>query len=413
MTDLPEGSTETTSSIPPLAIPLLSLAGFAVSVSTRVTDPLLPYFSAEFDVPLVTATTAVTSFALAYGIAQLVFGPLGDRYGKYFLISIVCLVSSVTAMLCAVSTNISSFIWARFAAGLTAAAVVPLAMAWIGDVVPYGERQTALARFMVGQIAGVSTGAFVGGSIAELLNWRWIFVGISVWLLVVGCALVYLGRRLPEYARVATVPRTRSILGALGEFGKVLANPWPRFILLAVFLEGALVFASLAFIPTFIVRSFGGTATVSGAVLMLFGFGGLLFVLCAPLLVRRLGERGMALFGGGSVAAFLVALALTPALWPVIPFCFFLGTGFYILHNTLQTNATQMAPERRGSAVSAFAASFYLGQATGVGIGGWIVQEAGARVMFTASGIGMVVLTVLFGWQLMVRAKGTRIFSRA
>lgn len=411
MTALSEDPSGKPASLPRLAIPLLSVAGFAVSVSTRVTDPLVPYFSAEFGVSLVVAATTVTSFALAYGVAQLFFGPLGDRYGKYFMIAVMCLASSLTAMLCAVSIDLSFLVWARFAAGLTAAAVIPLAMAWIGDVVPYDERQTALARFMVGQMSGLSAGAFVGGGIAESLNWRWIFVGISVLFLVAGCMLVHLGRRLPAHAKAVSTSRKPSFWAPLREFAKVTNVPWARFVLLAVYLEGAFVFASLAFIPTFMVRTFGSSTAVSGAVLMLFGFGGLFFVVFAGRLVRALGERGMATLGGGTVAVSVMAVAITPSWWPVIGFCFFLGMGFYILHNTLQTNATQMAPERRGAAVSAFAASFYLGQATGVGLGGWMLEQSGARVLFAASGVGMVVLTLLWGWRLAARAKGSRNFS--
>lgn len=41
-----------------------------------------------------------------------------------------------------------------------------------------------------------------------------------------------------------------------------------------------------------------------------------------------------------------------------------------MLHNTLQINATQMAPERRGAAVAAFAASFFIGQYVGIAIDG-------------------------------------------
>ena len=40
----------------------------------------------------------------------------------------------------------------------------------------------------------------------------------------------------------------------------------------------------------------------------------------------------------------------------------FIGLGFYMLHNTLQTNATQMSPEARGTAVALFSSALYLGQ---------------------------------------------------
>ena len=44
--------------------------------------------------------------------------------------------------------------------GATAAAVIPLSMAWIGDNVPYERRQPVLARFLIGQITGFSLGVW-------------------------------------------------------------------------------------------------------------------------------------------------------------------------------------------------------------------------------------------------------------
>ena len=43
-----------------------------------------------------------------------------------------------------------------------------------------------------------------------------------------------------------------------------------------------------------------------------------------------------------------------------------IGLGFYALHNTLQTNATQMTPQARGTAVAVFSSAIYLGQTAGV-----------------------------------------------
>jgi predicted MFS family arabinose efflux permease len=58
-----------------------------------------------------------------------------------------------------------------------------------------------------------------------------------------------------------------------------------------------------------------------------------------------------------------------------LPACFVFGLGFYMMHNTLQINATQMAPERRGAAVAAFASCFFLGQAAGVGVSGYLLEH--------------------------------------
>ena len=59
-----------------------------------------------------------------------------------------------------------------------------------------------------------------------------------------------------------------------------------------------------------------------------------------------------------------------------------LGFGYYMLHNTLQTNATQMLPQARGTAMAGFSASLYLGQSFGVAAAAPIVDRTGAVPVF-------------------------------
>jgi predicted MFS family arabinose efflux permease len=53
-----------------------------------------------------------------------------------------------------------------------------------------------------------------------------------------------------------------------------------------------------------------------------------------------------------------------------------------MLHNTLQTNATQMLPQARGTAVAGFSSALYLGQSVGVALAAPIVDRAGAAPVF-------------------------------
>ena len=68
------------------------------------------------------------------------------------------------------------------------------------------------------------------------------------------------------------------------------------------------------------------------------------------------------------LAAAYVTLAFEPVYWTAPLAIGLTGLGFYMLHNTLQTNATQMSPQARGTAVAIFSASLYLGQTAGVAV---------------------------------------------
>ena len=374
----------------------LSVAAFASAVSLRASDALLPRLAQEFAVSLSTAAQVISVFAIAYGAAQLLFGPLGDRFGKYRVIAWACAVCTVTAVLCGLAYDFTSLRVARALAGATAAAIIPLAMAWIGDVVRYEDRQPVLARFLVGQIAGVSAGVWIGGFAADHLSWRTPYFLIGALFAVVSVALFALDRRLPAHARLMQFGTQPALQRIVTDFQHVLTRPWAHVVLGTVFLEGACLYGPFAFIASHLHLAFGLSLSTAGALVMLFGIGGLLFAACAGPLVRRLGEVGLVRWGGSLLAASLLLVGYGPTWHWSIPGCFVAGLGFYMLHNTLQMNATQMAPQRRGAAVSAFASSFFLGQSTGVVLAGIAVERFGAPLALGLGGLGVLAVALNF-----------------
>lgn len=374
---------------PVLAIAGLALAAMASGTSLRVADALLPRLANQFSVSIGQASQVITAFAVAYGLSQLFFGPLGDRYGKYRVIAWACLASCFTSLLCALAPDHIALMGARLVAGATAAAIIPLSMAWIGDAVPYERRQPVLARFLIGQITGFAVGVWLGGYAAEHLPWRTPFFVIAAFFLVVAITLQAVRTRLPveslrPLSTQAALPRM------VREFSAVLAKPWARVVLFTVFCEGASLYGPFAFIATHLHLRFGLPLSTVGALVMLFALGGLCFALLAQLFVKRLGEVMLVRAGALLMAVSFMAIAFAGAWWWAVPACALLGLGFYMMHNTLQTHATQMAPERRGAAVASFAACFFLGQSVGVGIDGLLVGRTGTAWLMVAGAVGVL-----------------------
>ena len=381
--------------VPGLAMVALSLAALASGASIRVTDPLLPRLAQAFSITLGQAAQAITVYAVAYGLAQLLFGPLGDRYGKYRVIAWACAASALSTAACALAQSHGALLLARLASGATAAAVIPLAMAWIGDVVPYAQRQPVLARFLIGQITGFALGVWAGGYAGEHLNWQAPFWGIAAVFAVAAALMQLMRRRLPARAVLAQAPAGHPLRRMQREFAAVLAVPWARRVLVTVFLEGVAIFGPLAFVAAHLHQRFGLPLSQAGAMLMLFAGGSLAFALNAHWLVPRLGEARLVRTGATLMAGGLLGLAVAPSWGWAVPACAALGLGYYMMHNTLQTHATQMAPERRGAAVASFAACLFLGQSLGVALAGWGVDRAGAGWVLAAGALGLLAL----GWR--------------
>jgi len=375
---------------PTRAIVALSFAACGSSASLRVCDPLLPRLTTEYAVGLCTAAQTVTAFAIAYGVLQLAYGPIGDRYGKYRVITLACAASALTAMACALAPSFGALVLARLIAGATTGALIPLSLAWIGDTIAYERRQPVLARFLLGQMFGIALGQLIGGLGADHWGPGPVFAILAAWFTG---AEVLLWRSAPA----ATPPHPEARTGsAFTRFMAVLRIPWARFLLACIFLEGVMLFGALAFIPTHLNRAYGMPLAVAGSVLMLYGVGGMVFAALSVVLVRRLGEVGLAAGGGVVIVAALGVVALGSSPVVAAGAVLFAGLGFYMLHNTLQVNATQMAPAQRGSSVALFAASLFIGQSTGVALAGFAAERFGTGRVIFACALGVLVLALVF-----------------
>jgi len=381
---------------PGAALVALSLAALASGLSMRVADPLLPRLAREFAVSLGEAAQVITVFAVAYGVAQLLFGPLGDRYGKLRVIATACAASALAAVACALAPGHAALMAARFAAGVAAAAVIPLAMAWIGDVVPFEQRQPVLARFLIGQITGFAAGVWLGGWAADHWDWRTPFWLIAATFAGVGAVLEVVRRRQPPHTGPATIGSGGALQRLHGEFRAVLARPWARAVLATVLFEGAVVYGPFAFVTAHLHQRHGLPLAQAGALVMGFAAGGLVFAFGAQALVRRLGPTQLVAGGATLMALALATVAHAPGWHWAVPACVAMGLGFYMLHNTLQTQATQMAPERRGAAVAAFAACFFLGQSLGVAAAGVLVGRLGTAGVLSLGALGVLAVAGVF-----------------
>ncbi len=253
------------------ALPLLASAGFASMMSMRLCDAMLPALAQTFETQPAEAAQVISAFAVAYGLLQLAYGPLGDRFGKALVISLATFACSMGALAAALSPTLDVLTLSRVLMGAGAAGIIPLTMAWIGDRVPYSQRQEVLARLLGSTVLGMMAGSWAGGLLADTVGWRSAFFGIAALFLVVGLALWC--RHPREEHRTAASPQ-RSYLHQLAA---VFVSSWARQVFALSFVEGALVFGALAFVPSHLHERFQMSLSEAGAVVALFGLGGLLY----------------------------------------------------------------------------------------------------------------------------------------
>lgn len=367
---------------------LLSTASFIVVAVMTVITPLLPLIADEFARSIGSVGMVVTAFAVPYGAFQVVFGPLGDRYGKLRTVALALAASTVFTLACGLVQSLEGLVVMRFLTGLAMAGTVPLAMAFIADEVPFAERQPVMARYINGIVLGQIAGGSLGGIVGEYFAWRHIFI-------VFGIASAVISLCLWRQAARSTAPlraHSQDPRAVLRVYRELLAGRASRDMIVTGTLEGVLIFGVLAYFGALLRQRHGLDYVVIGLVIGMYGVGGLVYSATVRRIVALLGERGM-IIGGTLLLGLSYMLICTVPVWWLLPPVFTLsGFGFYMFHNTMQTRATELSSEARGTALSLWVFMLFAGQGLGVMAIGAIIDRYGYVAAFMLAGAGIIAL---------------------
>jgi MFS transporter, YNFM family, putative membrane transport protein len=386
---------------PTRSIILLAAAGFASQAQVRVTDSLLPQIATDFRTTVGVAAIVLTAYAITHGSIQFVVGPVADRFGKYRTVAIASVLAAAMVAVCGTVSSLPQLAIARLATGAVAGWVIPVSMAYVGDVTPADRLQPILARYASGYILGQLFGQAAGGVLGDLFGWRNVFFTLGGMFALAAAGLIF---------ELVANPQTRaadhhaaSRRGFVADYAAILSNPFARMIIMVGFIEGALAWGAFAYIGANLHLRFDLSFTLVGLTVACFGIGGLIYSGLVRLLVYRLGQIGLTIIGGFVITAAYVVLAFQPVWWFAPIAVTAIGLGFYMFHNTLQTKATQMTPEARGTAVAIFSSALYFGQTAGVAAGALVIDRLGAKPLFLGTALAFPMLAIWFASQLRQR----------
>lgn len=380
--------TEAAESPPHLPLFVLGLACFAANISVRAVDPMLPVIAGQFDVTLHDAAWLATVYGIPYALTQPILGPIADAFGKSIVIKICLALLTLGFAACALAPGFATLLIARGVSGAVAGGIVPVVFALVGDRVPYAQRQVAISRLVIAVITGQMGGALLSGAIASYAGWRGVFAMTTAFGAAITIASFWRlhGRGEPR--------RTLSVARAAEDYAFLLTDRHSLVVCGTVLCEGLFMFGVFPFVaPTLLARGQGGTLT-AGFCIASYALGGLIYGLSARHVIARLGPWRM-MTAGGIVVGICYGIIAAPVPWPVMAALFAIsGFGFYLLHNTMQTLSTELAPHARGASVALLAAAYFIGQGLGPVLSGQISAAAGYGAMFASSAVLTAVLGV-------------------
>lgn len=370
----------------------LYAAVFMVSAEARVIAPLLPAIADDFGISVSRAGTLISLYALPYGLFQLVYGPLADRFSRQRVMGAALGLFALGTLLSGLVPTLWTLDLLRACTGAAAAGVFPVALAYLGDAVPYERRQAALGRLVSMAMLGGVLSAALGGLVASFISWRVLFVVYGVLALLVAAVLL----RQPVIR--VRAPQARRSGGWLSPYRAVVQRAGPRAWALGalVFVEGMAAMGTQGYLGALLFERDHLSYALIGGLLTVFSLTGVATARVVGRLVARIGERGMLLLGGALMTTSYLLVALPSLL--MFPLAMLLGgAGFIIAHSTLQARATELVPELRGTAVALFAFALVVGGAVGTSLAGLGIDTFGYTVTLLATAAVLALFTALSG----------------
>lgn len=334
----------------------LYLASFLSYGDRFAIAPLLVSISRDLRESLAAVAAVASAYFLLYGAMQLVYGVLSDRVGRVRVMRWALLGTGVGNLAAAAAPTLATLVVAKAFTGAFAGALLPTSLVYVGDQVAFGRRQHVIANVLAAGAVGTVIASIGAGLLGGLASWRLVFAIVAVAAL----ALATVIGRLPE-----SLGALRGA-GPLTQVRRVARHPWALFLFTLAVAEGAVILGFLTFLAPAL-EAEGESSAVAGTVVATYGVA----VFVAMQLVKRLVRRSslsppvLIAIGGTLLCLAYLAAAAAQTVPSIMGASVLIGMAFAFLHSTLQTWATEVAPEARGTAIS----FFVTGVSTGAAIG--------------------------------------------
>ncbi|MCZ7459565.1 MFS transporter [Streptomyces sp. WMMC940] len=225
-------------------------AQFMFAVDFSILTVALPKIGDDLGFGIDSLQWVITAFALTAAGFMLLFGRIGDLYGRKKLFLFGMALLTVSSLIGGLATSAEVMLAARIAQGLATAIVTPSGMALITTSFDEGPLRTKALGLNGALLSlGFASGAILGGVLTDLLSWRWdFFINVPVGILLFFGGLVVIRESVSETRPKLDVPGAITVTGGLLAFvfgitgaernGWAAPQTWGALLLAAVLLVG-------------------------------------------------------------------------------------------------------------------------------------------------------------------------------
>jgi len=390
---------------PGLIVLVLSLLLGLQPVTTDLYLPALPAMTQGFGAAMSQAQLTLTALLLAFGLSQLVWGPLSDRFGRRPVLLGGTLLYVVASVGSTFSASMDQLIVWRALQGVAMGAGVMCARAIVRDLYAPVDGARIMSKGLTGLGVIACASAPLGGLLSEYLGWRVALMALAVFgagtLLVVALRF--------EETLAQKNPRALELPNLLRTWWAILQNPtfW-AFTLLATTSYGGL-FTFLAAGSFVFIGVLGLSKPAYGLAMLTMSLSYIVGTFICRRLLPRFGVRktvaiaGVATLTAGTSMGVMALMGVQSVAAIMLPFyLFMLGHG---VHQPCgQSGAVGPFPQAAGAAS---AMSGFLMMVSAFFMGGWLGNSLSANpgsVLPLTNGIWFwSVLIALTAWTLVQR----------
>lgn len=331
----------------PLLVAILAMLTAFTPLSIDMYLPAFPQIRADFQAGPSEVQLSLSVFMLAFGFGQVIYGPLGDHFGRKPVLIVGVLLYITTSALCALADNATQLVGLRAVQGLSAGAAPVMARTMVRDLAERDRAAQVMSILMASVSMAPMLAPLMGSEVMHHFGWRAIFVALALFgAVALAAALLTLRETLR--------PELRGPLafgGILRRFGELLSSPvFLGYALTTGFLFGAM-FSYISVSSLVLIEIYGLSPTtyavVFGAPILVMTLGATL----NSLWTRRVGADVMlrrATWAPAIVGAALIVLGIIEAHTKAvgwIPFIF-LSTALVGSMSVVSPNATACALQR-------------------------------------------------------------------
>ena len=347
---------------------LIALAATVLSFCTLYTpQPILPLLSAEFGVSPADSALLITLTLAPLGLAPIVYGYFLQAIPARSMLRCAVFLLIIDQLAFFAATEFWHLLALRFIQGLLLPAIFTALMTYCATMAPPGKVRRNMGLYIGATILGGFLSRALGGLLAQLLGWHWMFVVVGLLLVPLWFALRYTD---PD----AEINFQRLDLRSIR---RVLANPLYRncyLVLFGVFL----VFAGILNLLPFRLAEINPAIGPLGISLSYTGY-----LICVPIaiisarLIQAFGGVRRALLTGLAINFTGLSAYLLPNPTALFATMFIFAAGMFFIHSVLSGLVNELATEHKGVVNGLYVSVYYLSGALGSWLPGPVYLQLG------------------------------------